>query len=249
MQANRRNNKRAAFPARRQSNSKAFIFFALISLCAVGYYLWSARKAAEAKTAKAELDLGLEAARMVGAKFEKAAAVKVGVIKGTVVAKAEFKGRIFTPTQESLFPVTVDYFINLDRMGKEAYHWNARNGTLTIDMPDVTVAKPNIDEGAAIIRQHGSFISREAALAMARQVSVRAEAKSRAFAYDPKNMTKARENARTVVTNLALQPLKAAGMTNVRVAVSFPWEPKTYLNQPSQQWDRSRRPEEVIEGR
>lgn len=249
MQANRRNNKRAAFPARRQGNSKAFIFFALISLCAVGYYLWSARKAAEAKTAKAELDLGLDAARMVGAKFEKAAAVKVGVIKGKVVAKAEFKGRIFTPTQESLFPVTVDYFINLDRMGKEAYHWNARNGTLTIDMPDVTVAKPNIDEGAAIIRQHGSFISREAALAMARQVSVRAEAKSRAFAYDPKNMTKARESARTVVTNLALQPLKASGMTNVRVAVSFPWEPKTYLNQPSQQWDRSRRPEEVIEGR
>lgn len=223
----------------------------LIVLAGVAYFVWTqktARDEADAKTKRAELDLGLEAARMVGAKFEKAAAIKVGVIKGKVLAKAEFKGRIFTSRQESLFPVTVDYFINLDRVRQQSYRWNADTGVLTIDLPDVTIAKPNIDEPGAITRQHGPFISREASLALARQVSVRSEAKARAFANDPKNMAKARDNARTVATNLALQPLEAAGMENVRVSVSFPWEPKTYLNRPVEEWDQSRRPAEVING-
>ena len=68
---------------------------------------------------------------------------------------------------------------------------------------------------------------------------------SEARATSDENMAKARAAAVTAVTGFVRQPLAAAGFGDVQVVVRFPWE-----GQPaSEQWDRSRRPEEVLANR
>ena len=64
----------------------------------------------------------------------------------------------------------------------------------------------------------------------------------------PEHLNKARENARAVLTRMASGPLAAAGIDDVRVAVSFPWEPKSATGN-GEQMDRSRRIEDVLQER
>jgi hypothetical protein len=212
-------------------------------VAALAVYAWSQYSA----RMEAERTLGLNAARVLSEHFSKAAALKVATLSGRVVAQGEDKGFLgLVPTeQRTATPFTVDYFVDLSRLGPSAYRWDPETRTMTIDIPDVTVGKPNIDEARARSEQEGLFISRRAALALAREASARATAASRTAAAKPEHLDRARANARTVVANLAAAPLAAAGLEDVRVAVSFPWEPKAGSADPAQM-DRSRRIEEVL---
>jgi hypothetical protein len=60
-------------------------------------------------------------------------------------------------------------------------------------------------------------------------------------------MREARENARAAIAKMAQGPLNVAGRADVRVAVSFPGEPKDTLASPVERWDVSRSQEEVLE--
>lgn len=196
---------------------------------------------------EAERNLGLDASRVLAEHFSKASALKVATLSGRVVARGDDKGFLgMVPSERrTMTPFTVDYFVDLSRLGPRSYRWDQQSRTLTIDIPDVTIAKPNIDEAQARSEQEGLFISRRASLELAREASARATAASRASAQKPEHLDRARENARTAVANLASAPLAAAGLENVRVAVSFPWEPKIRSADPSQ-LDRSRRIEDVL---
>ncbi len=146
-------------------------------------------------------------------------------------------------------PYSVDYFVDASKLGPRSYRWEPETKTLTIDIPDVTLGEPNIDEARGVSKQRGWFISRRAALELARQVAQRATLQSRTEAKKPEHLNPARENARNVMANIAAGPLKAAGVDDVRVAVSFPWEPKDYSQRVSEQWDVSRRVEDVLDER
>ena len=196
---------------------------------------------------EAERTLGLDASRVLSEHFSRAAAVKVATLNGEVIAGGEDKGFMgMLPSERTTkTPYSVDYFVDLSRMGPRSYRWEEATRTLTIDIPDVAAGKPNIDEAQATSQQKGLFISRRAALELARETSRRASAASVKAAAKPEHMGRARENARTVVATMAAGPLAAAGLDDVRVAVSFPWEPKG-RGLPTEQMDRSRRVEEVL---
>jgi hypothetical protein len=225
---------------------RTIILAALIVVAALGAFAWWQHSARQ----EAERQLGLDAARIVSARFEDRGDLRVASLRGTIVARGDDKGFMgIVPTQQTTqTPYSVDYFLDLRRITPGSYDWNGEARTLTIEVPDVTVAKPNIDETAAQSRQKGLFISRRAALELARQTSQRAAAKSVEQAQKPEYMAKARENAREEVIQMAQGPLQAAGMDDVRVAVRFPWEPKAGSGS-SERWDQSRRVEEVLEER
>lgn len=220
------------------------LVLALVAL--VGFVAWSQYSA----RMEAERTLGLDASRVVAEHFSKAAAVKVGTLTGKTVAKGTNEGflGLVKSEQTTTIPFTVDYFVDVTRVDQSSYRWNPETKTLTVDIPDVTVAKPNIDETAARSKQSGLYISRQASMDLAKQTSRRAAARSQQAAQKPENMQKARENAKAVVARMAQGPLAAAGLGEVRVEVSFPWERKN-ADAPTQQWDQSRRMEDVLEER
>jgi hypothetical protein len=198
---------------------------------------------------EAERRLGLDASRVVSESFSNAAEVKVGTLNGKIVARGEDRGflGVVPSEQTTAVPFSVDYFVNLDSIGQGDYSWDQQTRTLTVAIPDVTVAKPNIDETAATSRQKGIYISRRASQELARQTSRFASGRSMQAARDPKRLEQARANARQVVAKMAQGPLQAAGLGEVKVAVKFPWE--TGNKAAAEQWDQSRRPEEVLEER
>jgi hypothetical protein len=225
---------------------KSNLLLLLLVAALLGYLVWTqvaARREAENK-------LGLDASRIVSVQFTDRAEVKVGELTGQVTARGTDKGfmGILSSETVAVLPFAVDYHIDVSGLGAGAYRWDQESKTLTIDVPDVIAGKPNIDEAKARVQQKGVFISRRAAQDLTRQVSQRAEARSAQEAQRPEHLNKARENARAVLTNMAQGPLTAAGIDDVRVAVRFPWEPKS-TGSHGEQMDRSRRVEDVLEER
>ncbi|HEY0028738.1 MAG TPA: DUF4230 domain-containing protein [Allosphingosinicella sp.] len=225
---------------------KSNLVLLLMVIGALGYFAWTqyaARREAENK-------LGLDASRIVSAHFTNRAQLKVGELAGEVTVRGTDKGFLGVLSSETVavLPFSVNYFMDVSRLGTGSYRWDGKTRTVTIDVPDVMPAKPNIDETAARVQQKGVFISRRASVDLARQVSQRAEARSMQEARRPEHLNKARENARAVLTRMASGPLAAAGIDDVRVAVSFPWEPKSATGN-GEQMDRSRRIEDVLEER
>jgi len=219
----------------------------LALVAALAFFAWSQRSG----RVEAERDLGFEATRVLAEKFRSAGDLRVATLSGRVVARGEDKGflGIVPSEQRTTTPFSVDYFVDLSNLDSRSYRWDPETRTMTIDIPDVKVGAPNVDESRSVSQQKGIFISRRAALEIAREASARATAASKRAAEDPKYLDRARANARTAVTNLAAAPLAAAGLGDVRVAVSFPWEPKSLSNQPRERWDQSRHPKEVLEER
>jgi len=226
---------------------KSALILVLVIATALGIVAWSQYSA----RVEAESSLGLDASRVVAAQFSKVAALKVGTLRGTAIARGEDKGfaGVVPSEQTTRVPFTVDYFVDLSRLGQGSYRWDEKANTLTIDIPDVAPARPNIDETAAQSRQKGLYISRRASMELARQTSQRAAARSRQEAARLKHMQQARANARAAVAKMAQGSLAAVGMDHVQVAVSFPWEPKRPSDVSAEQWDRSRRIEDVLNER
>ena len=149
--------------------------------------------------------------------------------------------------QRNRAPYSVDYFVDLSKLSAANYRWNSRARTMSIDVPDVTIAAPNIDGARAAIVQQGLYISRGAGIELQQQAIERATAAARKTAQDPKYLTQARANARAAIAQLATAPLKAAGLRDVRVAVRFPIEtkPDTIAQQA---WDESTPVAEILAG-
>jgi hypothetical protein len=215
----------------------------IVALIAFAWWQYSARVEAENK-------LGLDASRIVSVNFKDRAQLKVGEINGRVIARGDDKGFLGVLPSEmtAVMPFAVDYFIDLSRLGPGSYRWDGETKTLTLDVPDIALGRPNIDEANARVQQKGVFISRRASLALAQQISSRAAARSAQEAQEPEHMNKARENARATLAKMAQSPLAAAGLDGVRVAVSFPWEPKGTKGD-RERWDESRRVEDVLKER
>jgi Protein of unknown function (DUF4230) len=192
-------------------------------LLLLGWFLFRRHEAAtEARS------VGIEVSRTITASFAGMNALKVGMVSGDVLASSNttaFFG-MMPVMQRSRAPYTVDYFVDLSKLSAANYRWNAATRTMSIDVPDVTIAAPNIDGAKAAIVQQGVYISRGAGIALQQQAAERATAAARKTAQDPKYIAQARANARAAIARLAVAPLKAAGLGTVNVAVRFPVDPK-----------------------
>lgn len=222
------------------ANRLGVALLAIIAVVALawGYQAQQARKVAE-------LQLGLDSARVIAQSFAGANALKVAGIAGTVRARAEDPGFVgmLDASQEMTARFTVDYFIDMGRITTADFAWNPGARTLVVEIPDVTPAPPNIDEASAQVSQKGLFISRETGIGLQRKASFAMAAKATETARSPANMEKARAAALAAVQANARAPLAAAGLADVAIEVRF----KSRHNGNDDVWDYTLPYEQVAE--
>ena len=205
---------------------------------ALGVVGWIAIERQQA--AQEARSVGIEVSRTITASFAGMNALKVGTVSGDVLSSSNtttFFGTL-PVIQRSKAPYSVDYFVDLSKLSAANYRWNATTRTMSIDVPDVTMAAPNIDGAKAAIVQQGVYISRGAGITLQQQAAERANAAARKTAQDPKYIAQARANARAAIAKLASAPLEAAGLGTVQVAVRLPVDPKPETVA-QEDWDRS----------
>lgn len=189
----------------------------------VGLALFQVQKAGEAKD-KAEFDAGLASARVISATFEKVADLRIGTLRGTAISRAQYDGWVFDSVQMTRAPFTTDYYIDLRKLTLGAYRWDKATNTMHVRVPSVTIGQPNIDMSKAEVKQDGIWISAKTGRELQRQAASRLRIAVDDASKRPAYLKQAQDNAREALTSLVRTPLRAAGLRNVRVELTFPGE-------------------------
>ena len=127
--------------------------------------------------------------------------------------------------QVAVIPARVDYTLDFARMDKSRLAWNAATHTMRVQLPALTVGRPNLDEGHAQYLREGIWITNTAQAKLTRDNTRLAEQQAVQQAANPVLMDLARSAARDAVgQNLAI-PLQVAGYGDVKVDVHFDGEP------------------------
>jgi hypothetical protein len=126
--------------------------------------------------------------------------------------------------QVAVIPTRVDYTLDLSQMDRNRLRWNEETNTLDVQLPPLTVGKPNLDEGRAQYLREGIWISRDAQDSLTRDNTRLAEQQAVEQAANPELMSLARTAAKDAIRqNLAI-PLEVAGFGEVTVNVRFDGE-------------------------
>ena len=126
--------------------------------------------------------------------------------------------------QVAVIPARVDYTLDLSRMDRSRLRWDEATSTLDVQLPPLTVGKPNLDEGRAQYLREGLWISRDAQDELTRQNTRLAEQQAQEQAANPVLLGLARAVAKDAIRqNLAI-PLEVAGFGRVTVNVRFDGE-------------------------
>lgn len=129
-----------------------------------------------------------------------------------------------TNRQVAVIPARVDYTLNLAQMDRERLRWDETSSTLHVQLPPITVGRPNLDEGRAQYLREGIWFSRNSQDSLTRQNTRLAEQQAVEQAANPVLMGLARSAAKDAIRqNLAI-PLEVAGFGKVTVDVRFDGE-------------------------
>jgi hypothetical protein len=151
-----------------------------------------------------------------------------------------------TAQKTMIMPGTVRYEVDLSKLSEKDLHWDPSTRKLTVVLPEVEVIGPEVNIDG--IREYGNggilmtFTDAEARLDSANRKAGQEELLRQARA--PLQMRLARTSARRAVENSFLMPLRAVGV-QATVEVLFPDE----VGKPTERWDESRRPEDVLANR
>jgi hypothetical protein len=127
--------------------------------------------------------------------------------------------------QVAVIPARVDYTLDLSAMNRDRLAWNEAAKTLDVQLPPLTLSKPNLDEAHAQYLREGVFITRDAQDKLNRNNTLLAEQQATKAAANPVLMGLARSAAKDAIRqNLAI-PLQVAGYGDVTVRVRFDGEP------------------------
>ena len=126
--------------------------------------------------------------------------------------------------QVAVIPARVDYTLDLSAMDRSRLEWDEATNTLDVQLPGLTVGRPNLDEGRAQYLREGVLFTRDAQDELTRDNTRLAERQAQAQAANPVLMGLARTAAKDAIRqNLAI-PLEVAGFGDVTVNVRFDGE-------------------------
>lgn len=126
-----------------------------------------------------------------------------------------------------ILPGDVRYELDLSKLRQQDVRWDGRSNTLTVQLPDVEIAGPDVDLASA--REYGSggilsaVTNTEDRLDQANRARAVADLRNQAKGEVP--MRLARQAARHAVERSFALPLKAAGFQDVKVVARFAGEP------------------------
>lgn len=196
----------------------------LLVAAGVGYRLYE--RYIDVPTVEREDD-GRAITRIVDARLVGASDLRVSRLSGTVqaVSTDERWGRLLRSQYIMKAPFAVDYFVDLAKLDRGDFLWNAQDRILTVTVPDVRPEPANIDEArASVSRTDGIFVTRDAMAALRQRASGNAERVAREEAVKPARLAAARRNGRAAVAAIFGRPLRVAGV-RATVQVRFAGEP------------------------
>ncbi|MBY0520810.1 MAG: DUF4230 domain-containing protein [Sphingomonas sp.] len=231
-------------PAARRWLIVAAVLLAAAAIAFLAYDRYRERYTVTAPEAGGAPITTLISARMAGA-----SALKVASLSGTIQSTAsDVRGFGWLRSDQVVkMPYSVDYFVDVARIGSSDIEWSDATRTLIVNAPDVVPARANIDEAQrSLVKTTGIFVTRKAAEDLSQRTSIHATAKANQAAASPARMAQARELARQAMVKLYANPLRALGHADARVIVTFPYE-RRRIN--GEQWDVSRSVEDVVNNR
>jgi hypothetical protein len=152
----------------------------------------------------------------------------------------------FAAERTLILPGSVRYEVDLAKLGHDDVRWDEGARTLSIRIPEVEIAGPEVDLAAA--REYGgggivgALTNVRPQLDQANRSAAVADLRKQAAAPTP--MRLARESARQAIARSFAMPLRAAGFEDVKVVARFAAEEET--KDPSY-IDHSRSYNEVLE--
>ena len=218
----------------------------VIVAAALGLAALFAYERYQERYAVTEEEHGPAVTQLITAKLSGMSKLKVAELSGTVQSTAtDIRGFGWLRSDQVVkMPYSVDYFVDLSRIGAGDVEWIESSRTLIVNAPDVVVATPNTEEGRrTLVRTTGLFVTRQAGEELSRRTSMAAQRKARSEAQSPQRMAQAREHARRAMSNLMSAPLDAVGFGDARVIVTFPPERS---GRDDERWDTSRPMTEVL---
>ena len=143
-----------------------------------------------------------------------------------VSSRQERLGGLVSTERTLILPGDVRYELDLAQLGPEDVRWDAGSSTLSVTLPEIEIAGPEVDLAAA--REYGengvlSAVT-NADQALDRNNRGRAVADLRKQAASPVPMRLAREAGRQAVERSFALPLQAAGFDNAKVVARYPTE-------------------------
>lgn len=143
----------------------------------------------------------------------------------------------FSTERTLILPGDVRYELDLSKLNQDDVKWDKGSNTLSVRLPDVEIAGPDVDLSHA--REYGSggllatLTNAEEELDQANRAKAVADLRDQAKGEVPMHL--ARESARSAVERSFAMPLKAAGFADAKVVARFAGET---LQEPSY-WDVS----------
>jgi hypothetical protein len=143
-----------------------------------------------------------------------------------VSSRQERLGGLVSSERTLILPGDVRYELDLAKLGPEDVRWDASSSTLSVALPEIEIAGPEVDLAAA--REYGeqgvlSTVT-NADAALDRNNRARAVADLRKQAGSAVPMRLAREAGRQAVERSFALPLQAAGFDNAKVVARYTTE-------------------------
>ncbi|MES2001338.1 MAG: DUF4230 domain-containing protein [Pseudomonadota bacterium] len=182
-------------------------------------------RAAEEKRRDEEIATAEGLARVVSTTFSGQTDLKVSNIDGWIDVTSVNHGRVFNSKLKATLPYSVDYFVDLSKLNLRDSSFDEKSRTLTVEIPDVRVASPNIDLTRGKVGDaEGFWVSREASKNLVNRAVRLTKQKADETANTPENLNKARNEGRDRIEDLLEKPLAAAGLDDVKVVARYPTE-------------------------
>lgn len=127
--------------------------------------------------------------------------------------------------QTAIIPATVEYRLDQSRLTPDRFRWNGETQTMTLTLPGLTIAPPNLDGTRAQYFRDGLPVTgaMRDAMANASMAAARREAVREASSAMLQRL--ARSAAREAMAQNLLLPLRVAGFERANVVVRFADEP------------------------
>lgn len=161
-------------------------------------------------------------------------------------SRQERLGGLVRTERTLILPGDVRYELDLSKLGADDVSWDSGTNTLTVTLPDVEIAGPEVDLAAA--REYGeggvlgAVTDANSRLDRANRAAAVADLRKQAMAPVPMGL--AREAGRKAVERSFALPLQAAGFKDARVVARFAHEGR---RNSGEYLDHSRSYDEVLE--
>jgi hypothetical protein len=185
-------------------------------------------RAAEERRRDEEIATAEGLAQVVSSTFAGRTDLKVSNVSGTIDVTSVNRGTVFDSKLKATLPYSVDYFVDLSRLGRDDARYDPTSKNLMIEVPDVRVAEPHIDLTRGKVGEaEGFWVSRRASANLVSRALKLTREKADENARKPENLERANQEARTRIAALLEVPLKTTRFDDVNVVVRFAGEEGT----------------------